>query len=529
MSFENRYMIIGRLTTLTPLHIGNGDVITHPELKNESTKELIQITSVNTNDNGIPYIPGSTLKGNLRSWAKKAGLTNVDSLFGSDDVTKDSAVGGKVEFYDTLVADDIPLVFAENERPPYWREKRFTGIIASTTIDRRTRTASDERLFHREYIPEGVSFKLMITGQDITDEEILELLCTLDGFNSRNVKLGSSTGDGWGVLQWELTDLKRIIKNEVANWIDNNLTKVGYEALESLPSDEQKKINEQVAVMTPSDSANSAVSFKIMLNFNSHFLVNDTSRTGSMDDGKPDHFPFRDAKGHVVLPASSFRGALRSQAEKILRTIHGEHAACYPDSKGQRKACKAVYEINDLIHLCPICKLFGASGWKSPLKISNFKTSSPVSEDELKTQEFVAIDRFTGGGAKGAKFNAKAMYMPILNGTLSIDLKALERSNVGGWALGLLALTFRDIIEGDVRFGFGAAKGYGSANAKIITTHLPLWDKCPDIFKADLSKDEYQLDAFNELSSDSLKTILEIWVIELNELELQATEKGTII
>jgi CRISPR/Cas system CSM-associated protein Csm3 (group 7 of RAMP superfamily) len=264
-------------------------------------------------------------------------------------------------------------------------------------------------------------------------------------------------------------------------------------------------------------AVHSAVSLAITLNFESHFLVNDPSQTGTMEEEKPAHAPLRDSAGRIVLPASSFRGALRSQAEKILRTLRGEQAACYPDSKGPRPACEAVYSVSELRRLCPVCQLFGAPGWRSPLGISDFKTNDVVSDDELFIQEFLAIDRFTGGGAKGAKFNARAIYRPRLSGSISINLEALARAGAGCWALGLLTLTLRDMIEGDIRFGFGAAKGYGIARAKIALDQLPTWNDCPDIFKADLREDQWRLDSLNTFSDDDVKTVMQLWVMETSE------------
>jgi CRISPR/Cas system CSM-associated protein Csm3 (group 7 of RAMP superfamily) len=515
MSFDNRWTIVGRLTTRAALRIGSGDITERAELKNEQTKKPIQINAVATDNEDRAYVPGSTIKGNLRSWAKASGLANVEFLFGSEDSAEATSVGGKAEFYDAMAADESPAFI---HPPPYWNATRMTGVTASVTIDRRTRTASEERLFHLEFVPPGVTFEVSITGQDLTHDEVVDLLRALNGFNTGAVRLGAATGDGWGMMEWSLTDLKRVTQTEVADWIARHAPTVGYAALQSVPSEERDALIHEAAGLTIMPAARSAVALGITLNFESHFLVNDPSQTGKVEEGKAAHTPLLDTDGRIVLPASSLRGALRSQAEKILRTMHGEQAACYPDSKGARSACEAVYEVGDLGRLCPACRLFGAPGWRSPLEISDFKTENPVSEEDLTTQEFLAIDRFTGGGAEGAKFNAKSIYRPKLSGSISVNLKALERAGAGRWALGLLTVTLRDLIEGDVRLGFGAAKGYGSVRAEITATQLPAWGDCPDLFKADLLEDQWQLDVFNILSDDDLRIVMQFWVTELAEM-----------
>jgi CRISPR/Cas system CSM-associated protein Csm3 (group 7 of RAMP superfamily) len=243
-----------------------------------------------------------------------------------------------------------------------------------------------------------------------------------------------------------------------------------------------------------------------------------------------------DVKGRLLLPASSFRGALRSQAEKILRTMLGNLACCYPDSSGLRAPCQPVYDQNEIKRLCPVCQVFGATGWKSPIAITDFVTAEPISQlteneatklghatGKLCIQEFVAIDRFTGGGALGSensneqndgtmsnpggkKFNATSVYRPMLSGKIKIDLQCLQLASASGWALGLLALTLRDLIEGDVHFGFGAAKGYGSTIAQVRLAELPPWKDCPDDLTRGVNEESWN--TANAITDDVVKEIL---------------------
>jgi CRISPR/Cas system CSM-associated protein Csm3 (group 7 of RAMP superfamily) len=189
--------------------------------------------------------------------------------------------------------------------------------------------------------------------------------------------------------------------------------------------------------------------------FDGPFLVNDQSKSRKVtgDDHKADMNPRRETNGNVSLPAASFRGALRAQAEKIIRTVGGH--ACTT-----RKPCKAITNTKDVKNLCLACRLFGASGWKTAIAIPQFELES-CKNKEFR-QDFLAIDRFTGGGKDGAKFDALSVLDPIFSGVIRIDM---EKS--GQWGLGLLALTLRDLKEGDITFGFGAAKGYGACQAIV--------------------------------------------------------------
>jgi len=69
-------------------------------------------------------------------------------------------------------------------------------------------------------------------------------------------------------------------------------------------------------------------------------------------------------------------------------------------------------------------------------------------------QDFLAIDRFTGGGRNNAKFDVLALWQPRFTARLRLE-------NPQPWELGWLALTLRDLAEGWLTLGFGAAKGFG--------------------------------------------------------------------
>lgn len=538
MSFENRWMIVSKLTTTAPLHVGNGDIVHRSELTNTKTGQPVDVNAVFTNNDGRAAIPGPTLKGNIRAWAKLAGLNpqNFDHLFGSEDPERKDSVGGKIEFYDA-VAEQSPS-FDEENQPPYWDAQRYTGVKAGVAIDRRTRTASGERLFHHEFVPPGVGFSFTVTGQNLTDAELEDLLFVLAGFNQGQVTVGAAERDGWGEMMWQLTDLLRINKDEVASWINSGARTVGYAALVRLLDDEREnwinRIDGRHAAVTPP----STITLDVALDFETHFLSNDPSHSGTAKEGKTSQAPLFDVAGRLLLSASSVRGALRSQAEKILRTIRGGQAACYPDGAGPRPACDAVYEQSELGRLCPACKVFGAPGWKSPITITNFTTAAPVprpltGEDnnrghetgKLCSQEFVAIDRFTGGVAHGSanaeqqqgqaaissggkKFNAASVYKPQLNGKIKINLLALQRAGAGGWAAGLLALALRDLIQGDIRFGFGAGKGYGTTRAHLALIGLPGWNACPDEFKNGINENLWSIGTLNALTDNALRSAL---------------------
>lgn len=466
MSFKNRWRIEGTLKTRTPLHIGSGDPTECDKILDEEKGKKADISAVAIDYEKRPYLPGATLKGNLRAYLRSSGQdkTVIDNLFGSEDPKAEDSRGGALEFWNARV--NQPTGF-NGENVPYWDNDRLTGVNASAVIDRQTRTAANQKLFYTEYVPKGISFRVVITGQDIEDNELALLLYALNGFNEGNVKLGAGEADGWGEFEWKLDAVKCIDAKSIKEWLAKPKA-VGYE-MEG--TDKKQVIEEKVEKIKPS-SSDDLLTLNVRLNFNSPFLVNDTSRDRKQKDGNnrkvfADHYPLVNTDGKALLPSKSIRGAFRSQAERILRTIGGDKAACIDHEKAERKACPSVYKVEKVEESCPACQVFGLSGWRSPVQFSDF--TSDMDRDKFKRQQFVAIDRFTGGGVDGAKFDADYADRSVLGGTITIDIDRLKKSGAGEWGLGLIALTLRDLMEGDITLGFGAAKGYGVCKAEITS------------------------------------------------------------
>jgi len=500
-SFKNRYLITGLLTVRTPLHIGSGDTTTHPELKVDDN-EFIEISAVAKDVLDKPYIPASTLKGNLRAWleTRVKDKSLLEKVFGTSHQDKNTE-GGKVEFWDAYITEKLPearvlsatksenmavkiktktpqVISEKNEQHfPYWNPEKQTGVQVGVTIDRQTGTARDERLFYWEVVPPGVTFEIRITGQDLNKKEIALLLANLKGFNDSKhpVSLGSETAQNQGKMHWHSFKVQSI--NAIA-WLNkpDHERKMWFNSLQTINKREEDKLIKLGNNLIHKESTRPILRLHLSLQFDSPFLVNDPSKEKK---GEHNFQPRRDAEGKVLLPAKSLRGAIRSQAERIIRTL-GAKACCIDNMKSACPPPQKHEKIEE--KLCLACQLFGATGWQTPIRISDFTLVQTQGEFD---QDFVAIDRFTGGGSEGAKFRATVANAPLLEGVWNIDLQRVEP-----WGLGLLALVIRDLIEGDISFGYGAAKGYGHCYARLqdwSVNALPSVEDCPD-WKAKVEK-----------------------------------------
>ena len=497
--FMKRWRIEGILFTREPFFIGSGEVMERADIDPDAGP--VEVSECIKGCDGRPIIPGSSLKGCVRRWLEtncpneKDYKDYIECVFGNGPVSDpdQEMVGSRVCFHDCPVTmprtDPTPL--------PFFNRDTQTFIEAHTCMDRVSGTVAENKLFYQEVVPPGVGFEVVITGSCKDDREIGLVLAGLEGFCHADapLRLGSGTHSGRGSLGWEPRGVQVMGEEEVKRWLSNPET-MFFNHMTQWKSDEIKKAADKVKrKCTGSGGEDSYFTLSITLSFDSHFLVNDPPTREEKQEAErryekqkekdpavvksdivPSDFrPRKDHMGRVLLPATSFRGALRSQAERILKTI--DKKACNParDPGGgdNDESCPVVEKLKDLENLCLACRLFGAPGWRSPLEISDF-TLMPREDGrdyEFTTQEFVAIDRFTGGGKQGAKFNACAIYRPVFTGTIRVDLKRLRIPKAPGAdrndALAVLALVLRDLIEGDITFGFGSSKGYGTCTATV--------------------------------------------------------------
>ena len=341
----------------------------------------------------------------------------IEIIFGSTNPQDENAKAGKVQFGNAyfMEADST----GNYTNLPDWSAKRLTAVSASIAVNRQTRTASDKKLFHQEYVPAGITFKFELSGNDyevtnkdeqkflrkienysekdktqaiesfnrfreennklLDNEGIKKLLILLRGF-AHGARIGAETSDadnGWGKLQWSLTAIKRSNEESIKKWLEDESA----EFLQILPNwEELQKEADDTIINPPSQTTN----LRLILECADDFLVNDpckTKRDKNDASDKPNHSPLRNKDGKPILPKSSFKGAVRSQAERILRTMaitfkenisdqELKKIACYPDDMS--KACPPIKDIKDLQKLCLACQIFGASGWKSIFSCSDF-------------------------------------------------------------------------------------------------------------------------------------------------------------
>jgi CRISPR/Cas system CSM-associated protein Csm3 (group 7 of RAMP superfamily) len=450
--FKNRWLISGTLKTKSPLHIGDGfsaELHTRSQ-QADKTKDDPEhdVQTVCVDCCKKPYIPGSSLRGVLRSVVNMEDPASLE-VFGSPDPEAKEAKGGKLIVYDAFIHGESLSVANDPLHLPFWSKDRRTCVAAHVSIDRQTRTAADKLLFHTEYVPAGTEFLVELGGDGLESEEVTLLLGALDQFN-QGLRLGADIASGWGQVEWTLGKVRKL--DDIKKWTGNRF-------LPELSPD-------QVLALFPSTIATKKdlLLFDLVLHFSGPLLVRDPKQSIRSDEAKsnakkhrrqaekqPNATPLLAEDKRPFIPGQAVRGVLRSRLECIMRTLG--HSIPSPDKQ------PVVTDYARVQQLDMAAIIFGAPGWKAPLECARFTLKEDCKPLEL-SQEFVAIDRFTGSVAGRKKFDAKAIVGASLSGRLILDLERIPAA-LRLEAKQRLALLFRDLMDGDLHFGSGASKGYG--------------------------------------------------------------------
>ena len=210
----------GTITLESGLHIGSGDMEMHiggvdnPVIRHPYTME--------------PYIPGSSIKGKVRSLLETRYGFIVDTkgeplsykVFKKDDLPeKDKEVALNIlKIFGTSGADEFEelgptrVIFCDCHLNEDWRKKArdnnwsFTEIKAENRINRITGTAQDPRFMER--VPAGTEFDLLVKLKVLNEgeEEELERLL-LEGLKLLEMDaLGGSGSRGYGRIRIEFKD-----------------------------------------------------------------------------------------------------------------------------------------------------------------------------------------------------------------------------------------------------------------------------------------------------------------------------------
>ncbi|MDS4074414.1 MAG: RAMP superfamily CRISPR-associated protein [Candidatus Accumulibacter sp.] len=490
------WRIQGTFTLLTPLALGTGEDEPSQEHRAPDDEHPASfIPAVARDGNHQPYLPASSIKGALRAMAVRLGFDEPTiALFGSakpNDLvdprpsTADRATPaqpGALEIRNAYLSD--AALPASSSLPDYAPD-RGTALLPHVVIDRHTGTAQDGPLYHQQVVPAKVSFGIDIIARGLDESSVRTVLSLLHACSDQasGFSLGGNSSRGHGRVKCKIDQLRQL----------SAFSHLMQEDTADLWSGAEKVQLQPNAPARPPE--NSLALDNIELRFHTPFMVHQRIPDSQRNKGDPTGKPRLTNRGRGILPASGLHGALRSQAERILRTLGANSPSPHE--------VEPVYSLAEAAgKLDAVAILFGASGWRGVLQCSDFVA---VDNTAKLTHHMLAIDRITGGGKDSAKFSLDVLDCPTLKGSLRLDIARLravsdaarrqrpESPSLLLRVLGLLARVLRDLDEGDIPLGYGAAKGYGashSATEKMLDDALaamaadsPSWPRLSEVLK----------------------------------------------
>jgi len=386
--FENRYLIKGKIRMKTPLRIGKQIA----PYSISSAPVLLQYDA--QQDKYLPFIPGSSLKGVLRSACERIvttfgmGASWTDTIFGSPEM------GAKVRVRDAVADQDrvderIHCATDAKRVPkiPGWDKCKYhcnsskhcpvsdlqEEFYKPVIIEQRGNNPVPKTypLINEENIPSTVSFTFKIEVDNAESRDVGLILLGLYEFNNRRVHIGGGVSRGYGFASVEsievtcLSSFDFFFRFEEATFDADELT---HEAVEFLRKNGGYEGNEKmgdyfnVYCRPKKELDGGCIVCEFGVNCVTEFRMKGVDEETVTVDGMP------------IIPGSTIKGALRHK--------------CYynPEIKGRGnnvwiEGCK---EPDIRWNIDKVDRIFGSSKMRSRILVSDAfsDTITNVPDDE---------------------------------------------------------------------------------------------------------------------------------------------------
>ena len=457
-----RYELTIPVELTSELHIGGVDAV--PDRDGEGT--LIRFCR-----NGLdePTIPGRSIRGAVRAACdvarqalKEAGDPATQdggvfskaswvSLWGDDtDYTGKSLLDRRLRSDDSLPIRQSALTFHAVSFPQYKDIDSGESPLPrrhGVGIDRTTGAASDGALYEHEFLPRGTKFDIRITaeGRDgekmrrdqsegipgpASSESVKKLLeVIVDVLTSGAVCLGGRTGSGQGTIQVIEPKLRRTGKTT-----DTGALTAPADVLDALIGEDEEgtPIPLELGGWSLEEPARIRVNWWSPTGI---FIAEDDELTKQRKAAKEAEneekdineevheviYPLRDPSeewenAQLLIPGTSIRGALRSRASRIARTVLAAK---------DKLPTFTSHDLHEQIAAEPnlVRYMFGSTEYRGAVTVHDCLSTKRGKRIEVTHN---AIDRWTGSVIDGGLFT-EAVYLgthwePI---TIDIDLRQL--------------------------------------------------------------------------------------------------------
>lgn len=236
--FENKYIVKGTLVNITPIHIGGGNDGFHP-LQSDGT--------VIRDNKGMPYIPGSSLKGVLRSYIETLINSGISSDYEACFIVNKPCVDNEeikyikkehkedelkiaTEIYNRMC--DVCKIFGGNQFASKLKI-RDSKLIGDTffidrrdgiAIDRETGTSLYGAKYEFEQVAKGTEFEFYMTIDNLEKKHEDFLKIIVNALKIEDLYIGGKTSVGLGNVKLEQAEVYKITSDKFKQYLMNGLS-----------------------------------------------------------------------------------------------------------------------------------------------------------------------------------------------------------------------------------------------------------------------------------------------------------------
>lgn len=479
---QSRLKITATLIAQSPIHIGGINNNPHVDL------------ALATNGQGQYYIPGTSIAGGFRGWMQSfADEKILQTLWGYEKNTE-----GHASF---ILVEDAPIQGAVAE------------IRDGVGINRISGTAAEQVKYDRAILPKGTKIPLDITleiSSEIQFDRPKKLFTQLlKALQNGEIRLGAAKTRGLGRVKLENLSIR---EHQLNN--RDGILKMLQGQSKSLKLDNLPSGDDDLAQIP-------------QINIEIHWRPENSVMVKSEGDGiAVDILPLVsrfDKHFSFVLPGSSIKGALRTQAERIIRTVYflptresfmeQIEVPLIEDlfgvrAKADNKRKKGIGSL--FIDDCYANVNISPNDWGNiQAAKSNSDLRKTLDNAKLQTTQqafHVAVDRWTGGAADGFLYsNLEPMgvnWQPI---RLQFNLTRFKESKLA--AIALIFFILRDLAHNRIPLGYGTNRGMGTIKvANIIINSRNLDDSLKSLENITLIDGNISL-----LNQDMLSILNQAW------------------
>lgn len=411
----SRMLLKGKLKLITPLIIGGGR-----SLYGDSDIVVLK------DEAGRPYIPSSSITGALKhafeDYQYVGDGTNYEEnkrwFWGGEYQVDKNGESITYTCQSALVIADM-MISADS--------KALVRLRDGIKIERKTGTVESSNKFDFEIVEPGISFNLemeVVIRKAFNDKifrNIFDWIAVI--LSSGEFALGARTGQGFGLCKLEDIMAYKFDygkPDHVIAWLSRELSAA---QIEYHPA----------KITLPFQPWFKTFHIEALFAVKSALIVG--SYPGDIHAPDKVHISSQNYEGSgeiAVVPGTSLRGAIRSRAERIVKTLNGNSDV-----------------LNNLFGWVDSEKGSTAKPIRGKIRIKEKQIPQNTYREEI--QHRIQIDRFTGGVIDGALFDSMPIWSRENNDpmvTLDLEIKDFE-----DWEAGLMLLVLKDLWNGDLAVG----------------------------------------------------------------------------